>query len=150
MLRIARGMAAQQTDYEERKKFEATIRDGPKMKSPGKSAVERLVDLKREQAANGIPNESVNASSAAGKYLVGSSNGEGSYRLLCAFAHGRSWSLLATDKRVLIGRNPPPQGHLGQVTASDELAVTMTAIAVMTYAAAVTDLESYFRPKPVP
>ncbi|MEK6719262.1 MAG: hypothetical protein AABZ33_01175 [Chloroflexota bacterium] len=148
--RIARGLAAQRVDYEERKKVEATIRGGPKMKAPGKSAVERLDDLKHEQVANGIPNEPMNVTSAARSYLVGSGSGEGSYRLLSAFAHGKSWSLLASDKRTLLGMNPPPQGRISQVTASDEFAVGMTNIAVMTYAAAVTDLGSYFLREPVP
>lgn len=148
--RIARGLAAQQADHEERKKFETTIRGGPKMKAPGKSVAERLDDLKREQVENSIANESMNVTAAARSYLVGSGNGEGIYRLLSAFAHGNSWSLLASDKETVLGMNPLPQGHIVQVTASEDLAVGMTNIAVMTYAAAVTDLGSYFVRKPVP
>ena len=148
--RIARGLAAQQADYEERKKFETTIRGGPKMKAPGKSASERLDDLKREQVADSIANESMNVTAAARSYLVGSGNGEGIYRLLSAFAHGNSWSLVASERTIFPNVNPPPHGHIGQVTASGDLAVDLTNIAVMTYAAAVTDLGLYFLPNHVP
>ena len=77
-------------------------------------------------------------------YLVGSRNGEGAYRLLSAFAHGKQWSLFASETVVLFGLNPPPRGQVGQVAARDDVSVGMTQIAIRTYEAAVDDLERFF------
>ncbi len=89
---------------------------------------------------------SVNVTAAAGAYLVGPGNGEGAYRLLSAFTHGKPWSLLATEKAVLLGMNPPPNSRVGQVTARDDVAVGMTIFAVDTYEAAINDLERSLSP----
>jgi hypothetical protein len=125
-------------------KFEATIRDASNAERRGKSAVQRLRDLRHERLANGIANASMNASEASRDYLVGSSNGEGTYRLLSTFAHGKPWSLFASEVTVLLGMIPPPQGQIGEVTARDDVSVAMTQIAVRTYEAAVNDLEQFF------
>lgn len=146
--RVARGLAAQRADYDERKKFEGARSGQPQPEPPGKTAAQRLADLERERVANGIANESMNATKASADYLVGSGNGEGTYRLLSAFAHGKQWSLLASDKAILLGMNPPPQAHVGQVTARDDVSVGMTDIAVGTYAAAIDDLERFFHVTP--
>ena len=142
--RIARGLAAQRDDYEERMKLEATVPNRSKVEPRGKSAAQRLEDLERERLANGIANSSTNVIEAARGYLVGSRNGEGAYRLLSAFAHGKQWSLIASEMVVLLGLNPPPRGQVGQVAARDDVSVGMTQIAIRTYEAAVDDLERFF------
>ena len=144
--RIARGLAAQRADYEERRRFEATVPNRPTVERPAKSAARRMEDLERERVANGIANESMNATAASRSYLVGSPNGEGAYRLLSAFAHGKQWSLFASEKAVLLGLNPPPRSQVGQVAARDDVSVGMTQIAVRTYEAAASDLERFFMP----
>lgn len=142
--RIARGLAAQRADYEERKRFEATVPNRPNVEPPGKSAAQRLDDLERERLTNGIAKASMNVTEAARSYLVGSPGGEGAYRLLSAFAHGKQWSLFASETVVLFGLNPPPRGQVGRVTAREDVSVGMTQIAVRTYEAAVSDLERFF------
>lgn len=142
-VRIARGVAAQWVDWDERRKYEETTPNRPRPEPPAKTGAERRADLERERAADGIAVVTLNATEAARRYVVGSPNGAGVYRLLSAFVHGTQWSLLASDRALLLDVNPPPRSHLGQVTASEDVSVGMTRIVVDTYAAALKDLASF-------
>ena len=141
--RIARGLAAERASYEEREKFERSLGQPVVMRPPAKTAAQRLQYLEYERAANAIARASVNTVEAARSYLLGTSNGEAAYRLLSAFAHGRQWSLLASEREVIPDTNAAAKTQTGRITAREDVSNGFTAMAVDTYAVGIAELEQY-------
>jgi hypothetical protein len=100
--RVGRGVAAQVEDYDERRKFEVSVKAGPRPPGAGKSAADRLADLVADRDRDGVPIEHVPSyTDLTRDYGVPSrSDTQWLYRLMSAFAHGtpgpstgRTWAL---------------------------------------------------------
>jgi hypothetical protein len=126
--RLARGVAAQCDDYDERRKFEEAVGAAPAV-PPAKSAADRLADLMTEATSRGLTRLNKNGDPILSTTLPSivalfdryepDRRGRGSsvYRVLSGSAHGKQWatvqniqasSSLGEDNRalVLVDANP--------------------------------------------
>lgn len=143
--RVARGVAAQVADYDERRKWEVTIA-APEERPPGggKSGAARLADLKAARDADDIPVIRLPRATdlAQGFGAPGYRDVSGFYRLMSAFAHAKPWALHATTLGPSAAMSTPGlQG--GQVTISDHVVVRATNMVAGVVETAVMDIEAY-------
>jgi hypothetical protein len=133
--RLARGVAAQRDDYDERRKIEEAL-GGRQYQLPAKSAADRLSDLMAEAAAHGLTKLNKNGQPMLMTPLLSAvelfdkyepvANGRGSYlyRLYSGYAHGKQWALMqgvqATSPSDAAGNT------LASIEASAEWAVAAT------------------------
>lgn len=133
--RLARGVAAQRDDYDERRKIEEAP-GGPQYQPPAKSAAERLNDLMTEAAARGFTKLNKNNQPMLITPLLSAvelfdkyesvTNGRGSYlyRLYSGYAHGKQWAL--TQGAQAAGPSDAAGNTLASIEASAEWAVAAT------------------------
>ncbi len=151
--RVSRGVAAQLDDYDERRKFETSVKARAKTEglleplppsAPGKSGADRLAELITARDDAGIPAIKQPGSTdlmmrfGAPDYRDVSSL----YRLVSAFAHAKPWALHATS----VGPTSPSgtQGiQGGQVTANDDVIIGTTDLVAGIVETAIGDLERY-------
>jgi hypothetical protein len=133
--RLARGVAAQRDDYDERRKIEEAL-GGPRYQPPAKNAADRLSDLMTEAAARGLTRLNkknqpmlittlLSAVELFDKYEV-VANGRGSYlyRLYSGYAHGKQWALTQGAQAAL--PSDAAGNTLALIGASAEWAVAAT------------------------
>ncbi len=133
--RLARGVAAQRDDYDERRKIEEAL-GGPQYQPPAKSAAERLSDLMTEAAARGLTKLNKNNQPLLITPLLSAVElfdryepvaiGRGSYlyRLYSGYAHGKQWAL--TQGAAAAGPSDAAGNTLASIEASAEWAVAAT------------------------
>lgn len=133
--RLARGVAAQWDDYDERRKIEEAL-GVPQYQPPAKSAADRLSDLKVEAAARGLTRLNKNSQPVLATPLLSavelfdkyepSPHGRGSYlyRLYSGYAHGKQWAL--TQGARAAGPSDAAGNTLASIEASAEWAVAAT------------------------
>lgn len=143
--RVARGVAAQVADYDERRKWEATI-GAPDERPPGagKSGASRLADLVAARDADGIPVLALPGATDLAKSFgaPGYRDVSGFYRLMSAFAHAKPWALHATSLGPSAALSTAGlQG--GRVTSSDHVLVGATNMVAGVVETAVMDVEAY-------
>jgi hypothetical protein len=142
--RVARGLAAQLADYDERRKWEVAIGAPERPPSAGKSGADRRADLVTARDSDGIPIVRLPGATdlARGFGAPGYRDISGFYRLMSAFAHAKPWALHATE----LGPAVPtavPGVHGGRVTSSDAILVRATHLVAGLVETAVMDLEWY-------
>lgn len=142
--RVARGIAAQLADYDERRKWEAAIGAQERPPGAGRSGAERLADLVAARDADGIPTVHLPGMTDLAKQFgaPGYRDISGFYRLMSAFAHAKPWALHAT-KLEPAGPSSVPGLRGGEVTSSDAILIRATDLVAGLVETAVMDLESY-------
>jgi hypothetical protein len=143
MTRVARGYAAQLDEYCERARYEASKESGGPPHFRGVSAPERIAELVEKQTDAGIRSVGLaDPTSLAMKY-----GQERWFRLASAAVHGKKWALLATDFDPASIEQVAP-GVVGSlVSASDDVALDLTLVAVRLVEAAMVDFEAYRAPR---
>ena len=152
--RVQRAVAAQLDDYGQRSRFEALMGlDTAPRTGHARSAVERIEELKAAAAAAGIP--VVPMPTMTNLFARFGSPGHEDhrrwYQLVSAYAHGKEWALLLAGFVI----EPPEPGNIGavrgKVSANDDLAAGMTALAVGYVSTALQEFASYKgQPRPPP
>jgi hypothetical protein len=135
--RTARGVGAQISDYDERRKFEEAIRRPPPAR--GQLAVERLGALLRDASARGYAKPNAKGLSVAISPLPSTVDlfdrfettttrpGSWLYRYYSGFAHGKQWAVTLGGQR----QGPSDQhGHTAaRVDANDDAVIRMMTLA---------------------
>jgi hypothetical protein len=142
--RVARGVAAQVADYDERRKWEAAVGAHERPPGTGKSGAARLTDLISARGAAAIPALRLPGVTDLAKAVgaPGYRDVSGYYRLMSAFAHAKPWALHATT----LGPSAPtatPGMQGGVVTSSDVVLVGATDLVAGLVETAVMDVEAY-------
>jgi hypothetical protein len=139
--RVARGVAVQLADHEERKRFETAgeIPAGP----GGKSAAGRAADLRAARDRDGVPLLPVERATTLAKLYGPPGHADRSwlYRLTSAFAHGKEWALLA----MTLGQTEAAgEGYgRGLMSANDKLVAGTTTLTVLQVELSVGAMEAY-------
>lgn len=137
--RLGRAVGLQLDDFVERGKFEAAT--GSADREPVGSAArakERVAELRKDAEDAGVkPIKPMGYVDLFDRYSVGG----WLYRLLSAFAHGKQWALLASDRSRLRSVGGFIQG---QVTASDDVSIAATRFGMDALEAGLADLERYY------
>jgi len=143
--RVARGVAALLEDYRQRRSFEVSFHAAGSRTS-GKSGAERYAELVADRDAALI--RCIVVPSATDMLLAygppdESRGRDWPYRLASSFAHGYSWSLLAST----IGEGvPSAEGlSLGRISASEGVLLLIASKTREGVELAVADLETYMR-----
>jgi hypothetical protein len=142
--RVARGVAAQVADYDERRKWEAGIRAPARPARAGKSASDRLAELTAARDKDGIPVVRLPGMTDLAKRFgaPGYRDVSAYYRLMSAFAHAKPWALHATNLGPAVATSASGwQG--GPVTSSDTVLVGSTNLVAGLVETAVMDVEAY-------
>jgi hypothetical protein len=139
--RVARGVAYQLQDHEERNRFEAA---GEILAPPGgKSAKARKDDLLTARERDGLPVVEVERpTSLARRYgPPGRADRSWLYRLASAFTHGREWALLATN----LGEGESAGEGIGRgyLSANEVMVAGATTLTVSQVERAIEAVESY-------
>ncbi len=133
--RLARGVAAQRDDYDERRKIEEAL-GGPQYQPPAKSASERLSDLMDEAGSRGLTKLNKNNQPMLTAPLLSAvelfdkyepvAKGRGSYlyRLYSGYAHGKQWAL--TQGAQAAAPSDKAGSTLASIEANPEWAVAAT------------------------
>lgn len=143
--RVARGVAAQVADYDERRKWELAVGAPERPTGAGKSGTDRLAELRASRQRDGIPVVQMPGSTDLAMRFgaPGYRDVSGFYRLMSAFAHAKPWALHATK---LGPAAETAEGLLGGlVTGSDQVLVGTTVLVAGLVETAVMDLEAYLR-----
>jgi hypothetical protein len=151
MTRVAQGVAAQRDDYDERRKFEESIKAPPRPAGAGKSGADRLADLTKVRDRDGIPVVPFRRATylAAGYGVPGYSDISWLYRLVSAFAHAKEWALTATTLGLSTDAHTPGVKY-GGVTASESIVLSATGIVIDHVETAVAEYQAYLGLPPAP
>lgn len=139
-MRLRRAANLQLADLQERAKWERSTRiDKRTFTPPAKRASARVTDLAAEMKQAGVVREDPWGMTTRFRHY---SKGEWLFQMLSALAHGRSWSLLASElSKASVPLPPGPPG--GLVRARDDLSVLGTVAMVNALHRALAELETY-------
>ena len=114
---------------------------------PFQTGRQRAESLLRDRTASGIPKMPIpTATDLTRDFSVTPREGAGAgfFRLAGAALHARSWVLLVSDREMLDEAATATGLPRARVSARDSVVLSLTLVAVRTFAAAVEDTEGYF------
>lgn len=144
--RVRRGVALLLEDYGNRRDFERDFGIDPAaIKPPAKSGDDRYKELLAARDAAKIgPIKVPSMTYRLGGYShLEPGPGRAIYRLLSAYAHGKQWKGLTTKLQAVEAAAEVRGGKVVKVTANDDMAVMLTALAMKVASSAVDEVDRY-------
>lgn len=144
--RVRRGVALLLDDYGNRRDFERDFGIDPAaIKPPAKSGADRHKQLQEKRDAANIGRVKVETMTYRFGGYIGLQPGPGRaiYRLLSAYAHGKQWKGLTTKIQAVALATEVRGGKVVKVSANDDMAVMLTALAMKVATAAVDEVDAY-------